>query len=136
MFLSLLIAASTHTSPTYIAQSYPELHGRGLNRSHQSQAFLRAAPRVSFVGAATPVPGSYNLRGKAGPVEDQGQCGSCWDFALTTALRGTWKAEGSDPGRLSFNYLLNCATNQDACDGGDFNAADYFVAPQGAPMYG
>jgi cathepsin L len=91
---------------------------------------------VSFTSQANTVPGHASLRGKAGPVEDQGQCGSCWDFSLTETLRGTWITKGKDPGRLSFNYLLNCDTTMQACNGGDFAAADLFVHPLGAPAYG
>ena len=121
---------------TYVSKTYDTIHARGLVRTPESKEFLRTAPRVSFVNKATAVPGKYSLVDKAGPVEDQGQCGSCWDFALTETLRGTWMTAGKDPGRLSFNYLLNCATAYQGCNGGDFGAADLFISPKGAPDYG
>lgn len=45
-------------------------------------------------------------------------------------------SKGKDPGRLSFNYLLNCSTEMQGCDGGDFSAAALFLSPNGAPAYG
>ena len=122
---------------TYTKAKYTRAFATGLVRTHQSEDFLRTAPRVSFIEAQGNIPSSYSVRTHAGPVEDQGQCGSCWDFSLTSVLRGTLMMNGKDPGRLSFNYLLNCAqAPQSGCDGGDFAAADYFVAPMGAPAYG
>jgi len=123
-------------TPTYTTTQNATKHFRGFVRSERAQNFLAVANRKSFVSATNVVPGQYSMKGQAGPVEDQGQCGSCWDFSLTSVLRGTWIMEGNDPGRLSFNYLLNCATTEQACNGGDFSAADYFIAPKGAPAYG
>jgi C1A family cysteine protease len=116
--------------------AHAENHTTGFVQSEAGLAFERAAPRESFSGERTALPGAYSIRGRAGPVEDQGQCGSCWDFALTSALRGTLKMKGADPGRLSFNYLLNCAADSDGCNGGDFSSADYLKDPRGAPRNG
>jgi C1A family cysteine protease len=108
----------------------------GLLRTDSTRRFLLQAPRVSFTQVKTPVPGRYSMRGKIGPVEDQGSCHACWAFAMTTALRGTLAAAGHDPGRLSFNYMLNCNSQGFNCSGGDFTAADLLVKPQGPPAYG
>ncbi len=123
---------------TFAAASQQFLHPTGLLRGEASRHFLRTAPRAEFTSATSSIPKSFSLRGSAGPVEDQGlQCGSCWDFALTTGLRGTWMSNlTKDPGRLSFNYLLNCATNAGGCQGGDFDAAEFLLSPKGAPAYG
>lgn len=130
------VAQAQEEVATYRSKNYSREFATGLVRTHQSEDFLRTAPRVSFVEMAAKVPGRASLRGKAGSVEDQGTCGSCWDFALTTTLRGSLMTKGRDPGRLSYNYLLNCASTQGACEGGDFSAADYFIRPAGAPAYG
>jgi len=121
---------------SFTMRNYNVQHATGLVRTQGSSAFLKTAPRQKFRGTANAVPAKFSLVGKAGPVEDQGQCGSCWDFSLTSALRGTWIVNGKDPGRLSFNYLLNCDSRQQGCNGGDFNAADMFITPKGAPAYG
>ena len=129
-------AFGAQLQPTYISQTYAEKHATGYVHSRRAHAFLAASPRSSFTASTSAIPSTHSLRGQAGPVEDQGQCGSCWDFSLTSSLRGTWIMAGKDPGRLSFNYLLNCAPTQGGCDGGDFSAAEFLVAPQGAPAYG
>jgi C1A family cysteine protease len=139
-FLALCLSshamANSTEAATYTTRSYSAPHAMGLKRTEASREFLKSARRQSFVDV-TPVPGKFSLRAKAGPVEDQGSCGSCWDFALTSTLRGSWMTgAGQDPGRLSFNYLLNCAKTMDGCSGGDFPAADMLVNPLGAPAYG
>jgi C1A family cysteine protease len=131
-----LSAFADVAKPTYVTKQYPVKHAKGFIQSAKNFNFMMSSPRRSFVNTDAALPSTYSLRGKAGPVEDQGQCGSCWDFSLTSVLRGTWIMAGSDPGRLSFNYLLNCASDQQGCDGGDFTAAAWFVSPKGAPAYG
>ena len=131
-----VMAFSAQEPATYVSKNYDMKHPTGLVRTKESAEFLKNSPRESFVFSSESVPAKYSLRGKAGPVEDQGQCGSCWDFSLTSVLRGSWMAQGQDPGRLSFNYLLNCAKTMQGCQGGDFSAADYLISPKGAPAYG
>jgi C1A family cysteine protease len=103
-------------------------HHKGLKRHEHAKKFLRDSKKLkrSHLGAS-PIPKSISLRGTAGPVEDQGQCGSCWDFSLTTVLRGTMILANQDPGRLSFNYLLNCDTDDYGCNGGDLSAAEWLI---------
>lgn len=126
---------------TYSIQDYGKKFATGLVRTADSTKFIQFAPRKSFRMKNVPIPGKYSMRGIAGPVEDQMNCGSCWDFALTSVLRGTMKMANKDPGRLSFNYLLNCATEMWGCEGGDFMAAQHFLTysstpKKGAPLYG
>ena len=134
----LSLASAFAEEATYFSRNYHQTHAKGFVHTPKSKAFLAKVQRKTFVGDPVPVPKTYSIRGKAGPVEDQGQCGSCWDFSLTTVLRGTWIMQGNDPGRLSFNYLLNCTKDigMQGCNGGDFSAADALIAPKGAPAYG
>lgn len=108
----------------YETKKYHHKHSKGLKRKPHK---LQGAKKTSFLEKADVIPKTYSLRGQAGPVENQGSCGSCWDFSLTSVLRGTFITAGQDPGRLSFNYLLNCASDQYGCGGGDFDAADWFI---------
>lgn len=135
--LFLSVGAFASQGPKlYVSKNYGTRHAMGFTRDAKALSFLETAPRQVFRDADGPVPGSFSMEGLAGPVEDQGQCGSCWDFALTTTLRGTWMMGGHDTGELSFNYLLNCATDQQGCDGGDFTAAAWLLLPKGAPKSG
>jgi C1A family cysteine protease len=137
LLLALTFALSASAEEkTYVSKSYAKAFTTGLLRTPSSLQFLSTAPRISFANAKTPVPRNFSMRGKIGSVEDQGSCHSCWSFALTTALRGSLKSAGKDPGRLSFNYLLDCTGQGYSCNGGDFAAADLLIAPLGAPAYG
>jgi len=124
------------TVETFETKNYGREFSTGLlEKSAQDLAVESMVPRTVTSGAEA-VPASYSMRGKAGPVENQGACGSCWDFSLTSVLRGTEIMAGKDPGRLSFNYLLNCDRQMYGCNGGTFSAASYLVSPRGAPAYG
>jgi C1A family cysteine protease len=136
LFSISLSAWGARPEPTYVSKSYPETFATGLIHSQSSEAFLRAAPRKSFVSEKTSIPATFSMKGKTGQIENQGSCGSCWDFSLTSALRGTWAMAGKDSGRLSLNYLLNCNSQGYGCWGGSFDAADAFQSPKGAPKYG
>ena len=132
--LSLLGSAPAKSdTSTFTTRDYPRRFATGYIHN---DAFIQAAPRISFISSNAKIPQQYSLEGKAGPVEDQGQCGSCWDFSLTSTLRGTKILNSKDPGRLSFNYLLNCDTNESGCDGGNFDAANSLLSPKGPPHYG
>ncbi|MBL7716546.1 MAG: hypothetical protein JNL01_13860 [Bdellovibrionales bacterium] len=123
-------------SLVFPAQSFAKTYPTGLIRTPQTKAALKSVPTKEFTDADGLVPGKATLRGLTGAVEDQGNCGSCWDFALTATLRGSLMTAGKDPGRLSYNYLLNCATDQLGCQGGYFDAAAWLLTPKGAPIYG
>ncbi|MGZ3652573.1 MAG: C1 family peptidase [Bdellovibrionota bacterium] len=124
------------TVETFEVKDYGKKFATGLlEKNAQDIAFEQAVPRALSNSKAV-VPARYSMRGKAGPVENQGSCGSCWDFSLTSVLRGTKIMSGKDPGRLSFNYLLNCDRQMYGCNGGTFSAASYLDNPRGAPAYG
>jgi cysteine peptidase B len=135
----VLFAASTTSGlaakRTFVSQDYDHELTTGLIHSPDSEMFSESVPRQATTDVHV-VPGHASLRGIAGPVENQGACGSCWDFSLTSALRGTYIQQGRDPGRLSFNYLLNCDRQMYGCGGGSFSAAAYLTNPRGAPAYG
>ncbi len=100
----------------------------GLKRTAKSRAFLKTAPRAHV--AVSTIPSSFDLTPKVSPPEDQGQCGSCWDFGITKALRSALMLVGKDPGVLAFNFLLNnCGKgpSQGGCGGGDFDAGQSFL---------
>lgn len=118
----------------YHSKKYEHKHHRGLVR--KSLRFLQGTHHFSYVKESFTIPNSYSLQPVSSAVEDQGACGSCWDFSLTGTLRDTYLTQGmKDPGRLSFMYLLDCAKDMDGCDGGDFDAAQHMVNRKGPPIY-
>lgn len=70
------------------------------------------------------------------PVEDQGNCGSCWCFAGTgistmSAIKAGWgKADGSF--RLAEQYVLDCGQNG-GCSGDDHSSVFKMAVGKGLP---
>ncbi len=52
------------------------------------------------------------------PVKDQGQCGSCWDFAATGAFEGAYRIAEGITLDLSEQQVLSCNSGRSSCDGG------------------
>lgn len=127
MKLFIVFFMLSHLAFGYSHHHKKHHHRRGLVR--KSRKFLEKAHHVSFVKSETPIPNSFEL--SSSTPEDQGDCGDCWNFALTGALRDSMKSD-----RLSFMYLLNCATDMYGCNGGDFDAAAHMVSPSGPPAWG
>lgn len=131
---SLDAGAKVHKHPkkkTYHTKKYKK-HSKGLTRSTTHR--MRATPHVSYLGVDTPIPGHVDLSSQVSLPENQGQCGCCWDFSLTKALRSEYMIAKRDPGVLDFNYLLdNCGPGpkMGGCNGGDFVAASSFLLGSG-----
>lgn len=131
----VLCIVSQAESKTYHVKNYNHRHGRGLKRTTRSKEFLlKKKERLHAVPIPDTLPVSVNLAPKVSPPEDQGNCGACWDFALTKALRSAKMLAGTDAGRLAFNYLLNnCGPGPKmyGCDGGDFDAGESMLLGSG-----
>lgn len=77
-----------------------------------------------LVATLDPLPASFDCRtqGWVGPIKDQSQCGSCWDFSGTCVVEcahykaGTLTNDGSQA--LSEQYTLDCGRNG-GCNGDD-----------------
>jgi C1A family cysteine protease len=132
--LLVMVLSSFAFGKSYTTRRYKNPHGKGLVRTDRSKKFLTQGEYISFLSSAQTLPGNMDLSALVSPPEDQGQCGACWDFSLTKALRSSLMITGSDPGALAFNYLLNnCGpgTKESGCGGGDFDAADNFLNSAG-----
>lgn len=73
---------------------------------------------------------------KLGAIRDQGNCGSCWAFSITSVVNDLYML--FDPanykGQLSEQYLVSCARDMYGCDGGMPSAFKWMIQPQGAPL--
>lgn len=119
---------------TYSVRHYSRHHAKGFKKSKGSDEKMRAMPHLSYMQELGAIPGKIDLSPLVSLPEDQGQCGCCWDFSLTKALRSSYMLAGIDPGQLEFNYLLdNCGSGpaMGGCNGGDFIAAQSFENGQG-----
>jgi len=71
---------------------------------------------------------SWNDTGLLSPVKNQGQCGSCWAFSVTTALETFMRNRNYKVGRLSEQELVNCSPYDYGCNGGMMHTAfDYII---------
>jgi cathepsin B len=70
-----------------------------------------------------------------GPVRNQKQCGACWSFATVESFEDRLCVAGrvSPMVPRSAQYLLDCAPNQNGCNGGYPNKAWSFLVTNGAP---
>lgn len=137
----LIVLASLISTPSLasvtksyeVKKAHPH-HAKGLKRTDKGRQKMQAMMWVSYEGSSVAVPGSVNLSAQVSPPENQGSCGSCWDFSLTKALRSEYMLKKKDPGVLEFNYLLNnCGPGPKmyGCNGGDFIAAESFLSSYG-----
>jgi C1A family cysteine protease len=92
-------------------------------------------------------PSSYDWRNNAGilaPVQDQGQCGSCWAFSATCNMESRYAlAKGTRVNKLAEQALVDCDKqcgqyrNFNACDagceGGLMPNAFLYAAKNGMP---
>lgn len=58
-------------------------------------------------------------KGAVAPVENQGQCGSCWAFSTKEGLEGVYAIKSGSMVVLSAQQLVSCSTQNLGCNGGD-----------------
>ncbi len=105
------------------------VHAKGFVKKNLPNAAWK-----SFKNAKTDIPDRLDLRPQLTQVENQGWCGSCWAFSLTSTHRDGHAVMGKDPGRLSQEWLVEHSTYAAGCQGGYFDSAEVFVE-HGQPLY-
>jgi len=60
---------------------------------------------MSTVGAAEV---DWRTKGAVNPVQNQGQCGSCWAFSSTAALEGAHFLNSGNLLKLSESQFVDC----------------------------
>lgn len=61
--------------------------------------------------------------GKVNAIQNQGQCGSCWSFAVTSAVETSYAIKHNSLPKLSEQQLVSCSTRNYGCNGGDMGLA-------------
>ncbi len=128
------VFAALPTHRTFSIRQYTSIHRTGLKRTPESQRSIERAKHKSHLKETTAIPGKSDISALVSLPENQGDCGACWDFSLTKALRSAFMVAHQDPGALAFNYLLNnCGPgpSEEGCGGGDFPAAGNFLHGDG-----
>jgi len=60
----------------------------------------------------------WRTKGAVNPVQDQGQCGSCWAFSSTAAMEGAHFIKTGSLLKLSEQELVDCDPQSEGCNGG------------------
>lgn len=56
------------------------------------------------------------------PVQNQGQCGSCWAFSATATFEARYKMSGKTLTKFSEQEAVDCTSSQYGCNGGWYEA--------------
>ena len=75
-------------------------------------------PVVELSTVDLPTSIDWREKGAVNPVQDQGQCGSCWAFSSTAAMEGAHFIATGQLLKLSEQQFVDCDPNSDGCDGG------------------
>lgn len=93
---------------------------KGLKASLRNATITEAAPKI-----AAPDSVDWRTKGVLAPIQDQGQCGSCWAFSATATLESQKAiASGNAPAKLSEQFLVDCDhqcgqyREENGCDAG------------------
>ena len=60
----------------------------------------------------------WRKKGAVNPVQNQGQCGSCWAFSAIAAMEGAHFIKSNTLLKLSESQIVDCDKNSDGCGGG------------------
>ena len=74
---------------------------------------------------------NWNDTGLLSPVKNQGQCGSCWAFSVTSSLETFMRINGYNVDRLSEQELVDCSTENYGCNGGLMHLAFEYIINEG-----
>src|SRR5258708_1228945 len=92
-----LVAFTTHLcgEDTFTTKEFRGVRSKGLKRDvAKLQALKSKAKKATLERGVPVVSGKMDLTPLVSPPEDQGQCGSCWDFSITKALRSALMLAG------------------------------------------
>jgi len=108
------------------------------NLQHLKQlSRLRHFARLAALPPATQPSWDSRTFGWVGPVKDQQQCGSCWDFSGTGVVEIAYNKAGIGGGSnvfiLSEEYTLDCGQNG-GCNGDDNTTVLSWAKKNGLPL--
>lgn len=104
-------------------------------RSRRQVIYLPAMPIYSNTVDVSTLPATVNwtAQGWVGPIQNQGQCGSCWSYSSTGAMEGQYYNVTGQFVQQSQQDLIDCSTPQGnmGCNGGNMEAAFYYAQQNG-----
>ena len=60
----------------------------------------------------------WRTKGAVNPIQDQGQCGSCWAFSSVAAMEGAHAIKTGTLLKLSEQQFVDCDKRSSGCNGG------------------
>lgn len=101
---------ATLKAPTNLAQQISAQNAIALVR-------LRELPAVAAICSSTAPSFDWRKGGGSTPIKDQGNCGSCWDFATVGPFEGSWRIINNETVNASEQDVLDCS-GAGSCSGG------------------
>lgn len=101
----------------------------GLQRSNSSKCGVFAD-----TGSEAPDSIDWRLKNAVTTVKDQGQCGSCWAFAVTETLESAYYIKNGDLEVLAPQELVDCDKNSFGCSGGYPELALQYIEDHGLDL--
>jgi C1A family cysteine protease len=100
--------------------THHEFVSRYTGTRYPSHSATACDPPASGRRTTTGNPASLDWREKevVTPVKDQGQCGSCWAFAVAETLESAYAITRGELAELSPQELVDCDTESYGCQGG------------------
>ena len=125
------------TGTTKFADMTPQEFARThLNLNFNALALVNLKPvKVKITNEA---PDDFDWRDKnvVSAVKDQGSCGSCWAFSTVANLEGLYALKKGVIKTFSEQYLVDCDTEDEGCNGGLMELAfDWLASNDGGIMY-
>ena len=96
---------------TWTQTEFKRLHNR--LPSKQNESVIEELPVEGSPDAV-----DWRDKGAVNPVQDQGQCGSCWAFSSTAAMEGAHFLKTGKLLKLSEQQFVDCDPQSEGCNGG------------------
>lgn len=115
-------------------RGYISPRGRGSETGRRAKRAAAQPTYTNTIDVATlPTTVNWTTQGWVGPVQNQGQCGSCYSFAAAAALEAQYYNKTKTFVLLSEQNIIDCTYSygNDGCDGGAFQYAFEYVMDGG-----